>query len=555
MGPPPTGVTVGGTPIVASIAWNAVANAQRYAVWRGYTGTVSVERTPAAFTATQFLDTIPDPRITFYYTVIAHYANGTSGAAQAVYFTSPPMVNPTGFTVTQKGQTSSTQAEVEFAWNAVPGAMLYRLDGPGIPGTGDYSSATIRLVPTVPRGAGTWMVQTVYPGNFTNYASATTASGVIRILPQPSQPWLTKPNGAGSEDNVQMPREGAYHCFSFFFCTYESVFPNQLQHPYDVNYATWLGVRQGMGYTTDRFGLETWLDIFGLKLWDDPIQQIAEAVYGNPGDLGVGRRSYCAQMTRTTQLPGVYTVCYASAHGIAPGQPGFNDPQVITNPGAGISNDLLLTMVITKEPTGSTFMVFAPTLKYTLSPTVTLDIQGPKYVPHACLSCHGGKYNATTHKVDDASFLPIDPGLQAFASPAAMTQQQTAIRKINEIIAKSGSSPAVVAYINGLYGNAVHVPNKQATPDYVPAGWQAQAGLYRSVVRPYCAMCHLTATPDISFASWGNFQGSAARINAAVCFAHTMPHAELQFKEFWLKDTGALYLPGLLAASLGFPKC
>lgn len=89
----------------------------------------------------------------------------------------------------------------------------------------------------------------------------------------------------------------------------------------------------------------------------------------------------------------------------------------------------------------------------------------------------------------------------------------------------------------------------------MPAGWQAQAGLYRHVVRPYCSMCHLAASSDLNLASWGNFQSNAGRIKYAVCSAHTMPHSELQFKEFWLKDTGPLYLPGLLAQALRFPSC
>jgi hypothetical protein len=43
--------------------------------------------------------------------------------------------------------------------------------------------------------------------------------------------------------------------------------------------------------------------------------------------------------------------------------------------------------------------------------------------------------------------------------------------------------------------------------------------------------------------------------NAAVCATHSMPHGELQFKEFWTKNTGVVYLPGLLAASLGYNSC
>ena len=68
-------------------------------------------------------------------------------------------------------------------------------------------------------------------------------------------------------------------------------------------------------------------------------------------------------------------------------------------------------------------------------------------------------------------------------------------------------------------------------------------------------MCHLAAPPSWNFASWSNFQDNAALIKVAVCNAHTMPHAEIQFKSFWTKDTGALYLPGLLATTLGFPSC
>jgi hypothetical protein len=95
----------------------------------------------------------------------------------------------------------------------------------------------------------------------------------------------------------------------------------------------------------------------------------------------------------------------------------------------------------------------------------------------------------------------------------------------------------------------------KATDDFVPSGWSAQAGLYRQVVRPYCASCHLAQQPAYSFSSWGNFQGNAALIQAAVCTSHSMPHAEVPFKEFWTKNTGALYLPGLLSASLGYPSC
>jgi hypothetical protein len=164
--------------------------------------------------------------------------------------------------------------------------------------------------------------------------------------------------------------------------------------------------------------------------------------------------------------------------------------------------------------------------------------------------------------VQGASLLPLDPGLLTLANnppiayPAyypAMQEEQ--LRRFNHMIVNSGSSPAVKAYINGLYNGAVGQAGARARTDYVPAGWSTQSGLYRSVVRPYCAMCHLAAPANMNFASWTDFQQNRVAIHASVCKAHTMPHSEIAFKEFWLKDTGPLFLPGLLAASLGFPSC
>ena len=123
------------------------------------------------------------------------------------------------------------------------------------------------------------------------------------------------------------------------------------------------------------------------------------------------------------------------------------------------------------------------------------------------------------------------------------------------MIVDSDPSSAVSTYIKGLYAGAVNVAGTHATPDYVPQSWSAQTGFYRQIVRPYCTACHLAAPTQWNFASWQNFQSNAALIKADVCSAHTMPHSELQFKAFWTKDTGAIYLPGLLAATLGFDSC
>jgi hypothetical protein len=546
-GPVPTGITVAGTPLVAYLSWNAMPDAQRYAVFRLDGMNPSLEVTPTGFTGTQFQNVVPDPRVTYGYVIVAYYANGTSAEAPAVQFISPPMINPPGFSARDLGQ-----GQVYFQWQPVPGAVLYRLDGPGLPNTGYFvrGTNTSAAYPHTPAGPDSWRLVALYPGNYGDYPGASIASTVIRVLPPHSQQWLTKSNGAGALAQVQTPDQS-----SDYDCRGPS---GQLSLAYTPAAVVWLGNFQdacNIAYGPGRFGLNFWLDINSL-LWDDPGQAANEAVYGNPGDLGVGRRTFCEQKLRGPPVTGMYTVCYATAHGIPPGQAGFNDPQVITHPHEGGGDDFLLSMVITKDASGSAFLVFSNAGQYSMSPTVRLDTEGAKLVPFACLSCHGGKYNATTRKVDGASLLPLDPGLLAFASPADQAAQEEKIRSINLMIYNSDPRSPIGAYIRGLYRGAPGQPGARATSDYVPAGWAAQAGFYRQVVRPYCTMCHLAqANSSYNFASWGNFQAYGALIQASVCGAHTMPHSEPQYKAFWLKDTGPLYLPGLLSATLGFQSC
>jgi hypothetical protein len=589
---PPPGVTLTTTPGVANLRWMADGRVTSYAVSRADGKSPPADLSSHVVYADDnsyfVVDQVPDMRVAYTYSVTAYFDNGTS-AQTDVNFVSPPFVNPAGFIAQDQGN-----GRVLFQWQPVPGANTYRLDGPGVPNSGAWPQPsyagdgtflgmpTSLLIPNVPGGPGTWRLASVYPGNYADYAGASTASTIVHVLPPRSQPWLTKNNGPGALSQVQTPANqviddspGGHSTGNpsgDLFPAYSSAEPGWLTRFYYTadNGQTFredtgsprrhlCASGENVDLGCARSGLKVWLDTNSL-LWDEPGQGANEAVYGNPIDIGVGRRTACEQKMRGPPVPGLYTVCYATAHGVPPGQPGFNDPQTITHPQEGFSNDFILSMVIAKDATGTVFLAIknqpSNNNLYGLLPAVSLDTEGPKFVPFVCLSCHGGTYNPATRKVDGASFLPLDPELLAFASPADQAAQEEKMRKINWIIANSNSSPAISAYVQGLYNGAPNQPGAHAQPDYVPAGWAPQAGLYRQAVRPYCTMCHL-AQPNGSynFASWGNFQSYAGLIRASVCGAHTMPHSELQFTSFWLKDTGALYLPGLLAASLGFPSC
>jgi hypothetical protein len=109
-------------------------------------------------------------------------------------------------------------------------------------------------------------------------------------------------------------------------------------------------------------------------------------------------------------------------------------------------------------------------------------------------------------------------------------------------------------FLDGIYGGNART-SSTANPDFVPSGWFANADLYRKVVRPYCIACHLNTPNGLDFSTEGGFQNHKALILTAVCGTHSMPHSEYQFKDFWTKDTGNIYLPGYLAAALGGGEC
>ncbi|MEP6692200.1 MAG: hypothetical protein ABJD07_13655 [Gemmatimonadaceae bacterium] len=560
IGPPaPTGFRLASSvPLIATLVWDSMPNAVAYAVSRTGTGVPAVQRpnVPQA-SAKSARDTIPDPRITFSYTLRVQYADGTSAQSPAVEFTSPPLANPTAFNARDRGL-----GNVDFQWKPVAGAVRYRLDGPGIPGTGFFTKDTSTSYPKIPGGANAWKLTALYQGNFADYINPAIATAVVRVLPPHTVPWLSKNNGVGSSATVQRPKDiSIVECGKMPYGQMDSVYDNSKR---------WLGklgikVRPCFDNPDQsKVGLQVWAGL-DVPLWGDATVYGYEAVYGNAVDLGVGRRTNCSQGPSPWPGFGLVTICYATAHGIPPGQAGFNDSSKITRPEPGIGDDFILAMVIVKDTSGTVFLVLlrdsaivdgkAVPRYGRLAERVALDGEGPKYLPQVCVSCHGGKYNATTRKVDGASFLPLDPSLLAFSSPAEQAAQEENIRTMNTIIVASEPTSAVAAYIRGLYGNKFSVPGTRATPSYVPQGWSSQAGFYKSVVKPYCAMCHLAAPTSWNFATWQNFQDNSALIRVAVCNAHTMPHSELQYKAFWTKDTGPVYTPGLLATTLGLASC
>jgi hypothetical protein len=166
------------------------------------------------------------------------------------------------------------------------------------------------------------------------------------------------------------------------------------------------------------------------------------------------------------------------------------------------------------------------------------------------MSCHGGRYDSRSGFVIGATLLPIDPGL---VNANLGNNARQYIRNANAVILRSNPSPAVAAYIRGLY-NGTEATGAAIEP-YVPAAWSQHSSIYLSIVKPNCAMCHLAQT-NLTFMSAAQVMQNKALVYNSVCGpAKTMPHAEVPFVKFWTQDTGALFMPGVFALWLGYQSC
>jgi hypothetical protein len=181
-----------------------------------------------------------------------------------------------------------------------------------------------------------------------------------------------------------------------------------------------------------------------------------------------------------------------------------------------------------------------------------LDSQGPRFAPHGCISCHGGKFDPATGKVTGATLLPLDP--RGFTFPNGRAAQEETIRQINMMIFTSQASTLVRNYITDMYRGRQTSIGAVVDDAYVPPAWASQPAVYRDVYRPFCASCHNSQTGTLGFASWADLVREKVRVQHAVCNAKSMPHAEVPFNKFW-NDGGPGKWPGVLMTALGLPRC
>ncbi|MFM2053661.1 MAG: hypothetical protein RL456_1698 [Pseudomonadota bacterium] len=143
------------------------------------------------------------------------------------------------------------------------------------------------------------------------------------------------------------------------------------------------------------------------------------------------------------------------------------------------------------------FFTFGPDGGLLLS--VNLDGRGEKFMPGACVACHGGsRYAGRFPQAPGASpnlgsnFLPFDTGNYLFASGEGLDEaaQQVAIHALNRLVQQTAPTPATRRLIDGWYASGT----TRLDRGHVPPAWQALGAdgqrFYREVIGTACRTCH-----------------------------------------------------------------
>ncbi|MES2091673.1 MAG: hypothetical protein V4532_17105 [Pseudomonadota bacterium] len=179
------------------------------------------------------------------------------------------------------------------------------------------------------------------------------------------------------------------------------------------------------------------------------------------------------------------------------------------------------------------FLTFAP--DGSLRASVNLDGRGEKYMPGACVACHGGvqysgRFQDRGNPSPDlkATFLPFDTGNYVFSTQSNLTEaaQSASLRQLNDLVLATSPSASTTSLIQGWYAgssttlNKAYVPPAWATFDPSTRGIVATTAdasrFYREVVGTSCRTCHTAMRDSLDWdAGNGTFPHLMTYRNAA----------------------------------------
>ena len=262
------------------------------------------------------------------------------------------------------------------------------------------------------------------------------------------------------------------------------------------------------GDLQDPITLDDWKRQHAFKPYDNGNTEVA-AVYINRMDLNLVRRM---NATQTAPDNIAFVVCNH------PGPEGSSQREVDEVIDIGLADQKRVACVAMEWSTSpgvnggqpfTKFLTFGP--DGALLPSINLDGRGEKYMPGACVACHGGtQYNGrfaargiTPSPYLGAGFLPFDTGNFLFGSNPGLTeaQQSQAIHDLNMLVKATDNRgyPSTTRLIDGWYPSGTTTLNKQ----YVPTDWvtldaskPGAAKFYREVVGGVCRTCHVALGSD-----------------------------------------------------------
>ncbi|MFK7852595.1 MAG: hypothetical protein AB8B79_00720 [Granulosicoccus sp.] len=204
---------------------------------------------------------------------------------------------------------------------------------------------------------------------------------------------------------------------------------------------------------------------------------------------------------------------------------------------------------------------------------VDLDNRGEKPMPTTCIVCHGGRGRTLVYR-DANSVLKLAPTLidgiagdvmaqmqiiefdtLQFADEPGFTRDENeqGIQLINEAILATyrqrdaefngdgdWSAAQAIELLEGRYsGDPGNLANRY-NGDFVPADWQSDQDLYRSLVGPNCIVCHALRGTNVNtsgaFPTRTGFDTYAQRIDHLIYEQGKMPLGLLNYSDFWDSD-------------------
>ncbi|MEO0424815.1 MAG: carboxypeptidase regulatory-like domain-containing protein [Pseudomonadota bacterium] len=186
------------------------------------------------------------------------------------------------------------------------------------------------------------------------------------------------------------------------------------------------------------------------------------------------------------------------------------------------------------------------------------------FVPHICLSCHGGQpgHMDRDGNLHTTNFIPFDPESYGYRDlvDGHAVESEEAMRTMNQAICRhTNPSPGTRTFVAGMVGQPERdcAPGRSLTGVFragvVPMGWEGDTRpggptkqqLYTEVFAPSCRLCHVTREGPIAFRSYEEFKQYGAGY-VACNPPYIMPQAERTYYNFWL---GSPEAPRQLVAS------